>query len=372
MRRWIKGLIIAAACAAVAAGGWYYASGQRPAFERRSAVSPTVSIPVQRATLTRSLSFSGKLSPVRQATLTAPAATRVVEVGASDGAFVREGELIVAFDDTQARLSYLQAQRDYEQSRLEATPAVIEEKLISLDLARRNYEATKITAPFSGVVSGLTLRPGDAVSNGATVAKLIDLSSYQVTVDISERDLGYISPGQTVYVTVTALPGLRLTGRVERVGWEPSSSGDVVTYPVTVVIDDAPSSLRPGMSAQVDIVIQEARDVLAVPLEAVAEAGPLAFVTRVTPQGGEEVVQVTTGMSDGRYVEIRSGLAEGDRILVNNYALYQTLFEGDAPQAAAAIRGAVQAGRFAGGPGGFAPAAPVAAPGIAIRGGGGS
>lgn len=313
---------------ALAGGAWYYASGQRSSPERLR-VSPTMAIPVQRTSLVRTIAVTGKLRPVREAELAAPSGGRVAEVHTRDGASVEAGELLVTFDETQARLSFLQAQRDYEQARLEATPSIIEEKRLSLEVARRTLEETKLVAPFPGIVSGLSLLPGDHVGSGTVIAKLIDPSKYQVTVEISERDLRHVSPGQSVIVTVDALPGLRLAGRVDRIGWEPSGSSELVTYPVTVLVDAAPASLRPGMSTQVDIVIEEARDVLAVPLEAVAEVGPRAYVTRLTPQGVEEVVEVTTGMSDGRYVEIQSGLSEGERILGNNYALYQSLFEGE-------------------------------------------
>lgn len=354
-----KGLLIAFLAIVVAGGAWYYASGQRSSPGRQQ-VSPTMAIPVQRTSLVRTIAVTGKLTPVREAELVAQSAGRVVTVHTRDGASVEAGELLVTFDETQARLSLLQAQRDYEEARVDSTPGVIEEKRLSLEVARRNFEETKLTAPFAGIVSGFSLLPGDHVGNGAAVAKLIDPSKYQVTVEISERDLRYVSPGQSVIVTVDALPGLRLTGRVDRIGWEPSASSDIVTYPVTVVIDEAPGSLRPGMSTQVDIVIEEARDVLAVPLEAVAEFGPRSFVTRLTPQGAEEAVEVTTGMSDGRFVEIRSGLSEGDRILGNNYALYQSLFEEGAQPASA---------RGGGRPtGGFGPA-PSAGAGVVLRGG---
>lgn len=85
------------------------------------------------------------------------------------------------------------------------------------------------------------------------------------------------------------------------------------------------SRLRPGLTVQVEIVIEEAHDVLVVPLAAVVEDGPIAYVTRVTADGKEEVTPVQLGMTDSNWVEIRSGLNDGDRVLMNNYQLYTNL-----------------------------------------------
>lgn len=83
------------------------------------------------------------------------------------------------------------------------------------------------------------------------------------------------------------------------------------------------AELRPGMSVQAEIVIANAENVLVVPIASIVESGAEQLVTRLNADGVEEVVAIETGLTDGLYVEVVSGLSEGDRILTNNYALFQ-------------------------------------------------
>lgn len=104
------------------------------------------------------------------------------------------------------------------------------------------------------------------------------------------------------------------------------------------------SQLRPGLTVQVDIVIESVENALVVPLAAVVENGPIAMVTRVTEDGKEEVVQVQTGMSDNVWVEIREGLTDSDRVVMNNHALYTSLTGGSGGRQGGGPSGAVFVG----------------------------
>ncbi|MFS8572047.1 MAG: efflux RND transporter periplasmic adaptor subunit [Clostridia bacterium] len=329
MRRWIWVLL-----GVIIIGGGLYAwasTARTSGGARQAAVQQRMYIPVERSTIVRTLSYSGSLEPAQDETLTAGSAGWIKEVRVAKGDRVKAGDVIARLDDTEAQLELMRARREYEQAKMESPAIVVEERRLALLSAERRLSGTAVTAPFDGVVVDLYVREGDSVTSQAQIARLVDVSSYKVTLTVDQNDLVNLAVGQDVFVRPDAFRGMVLVGRIEEIGFLPTSTDGTTTYPVVIRIDASQAEeagfagLRPGMSVEAEIVIASAENVLVVPIASIVEAGRQQLVTRVGPDGTEEVVEIETGLSDGLYVEVRSGLSEGDLIVANNYLLFEQI-----------------------------------------------
>ena len=196
----------------------------------------------------------------------------------------------------------------------------------------------RVKAANPGLVSGdctASATIGNYTSYGRTAVKvgtgsnssnalcaIYDLSYLQMTLNIDELDIDNVAVGQVVNITSDAKEGQTFTGVVTRVSVVGTTSGGTTTYPVTVRIDDT-EGLRPGMNVDAEIVLSSADDVLAVPSLAV-NRGNTVLITADSPSAvnaldqeapeGYVYVSVETGVSDDSYIEITSGLQEGDTV----------------------------------------------------------
>lgn len=196
----------------------------------------------------------------------------------------------------------------------------------SLENAQDRLDDYMVTSPITGTVVEKTVKAGDNVGTGSnsnnTLCIIYDLTYLEMTLNIDELDIDNVEVGQTVNVTSDAKEGQTFTGVVTKVSVVGTTSGGTTTYPVTVRIDDT-DGLRPGMNVDAEIVLSSADDVLAIPSLAV-NRGDTVLVTSDSPSAanaleqeapeGYAYVQVTTGVSDDSYIEITSGLQEGDAV----------------------------------------------------------
>ncbi len=196
----------------------------------------------------------------------------------------------------------------------------------SLESAQDRLDDYMVTSPITGTVVEKTVKAGDNVGTGSnsnnTLCIIYDLMYLEMTLNIDELDIDNVEVGQTVNVTSDAKAGQTYTGVVTKVSMVGTTSGGTTTYPVTVRIDDT-DGLRPGMNVDAEIVLSSADGVLAIPSLAV-NRGDTVLVTSDSPSAanaleqeapeGYAYVQVTTGISDDSYIEITSGLQEGDAV----------------------------------------------------------
>ena len=202
----------------------------------------------------------------------------------------------------------------------------IEKAKNSLDSAQDRLDDYSVTSPITGTVVEKTVKAGDNVGTGSnsnnTLCTIYDLTYLQMTLNIDELDIDNVEVGQVVNITSDAKEGQTFTGVVTKVSVVGTTSGGTTTYPVTVRIDDT-DGLRPGMNVDAEIVLSSADGVLAIPSLAV-NRGDTVLVTSDSPSAanaleqeapeGYAYVQVTTGVSDDSYIEITSGLQEGDTV----------------------------------------------------------
>ena len=144
------------------------------------------------------------------------------------------------------------AQKEIEAAQLNVVAAEL-----ALEEASGNLENAELVAPFAGVVAGVNVEPGDAVTPNEVSFVLATLDRLQVrTVDLTELDVARVAAGQSAVVTVDALSDVELKGHVIRVGLQPVDYRGDVTYPVYVELDDAVPELCWGMTAMVEIETQ--------------------------------------------------------------------------------------------------------------------
>ena len=196
----------------------------------------------------------------------------------------------------------------------------------SVENAQDRLDDYSITSPITGTVVEKTVKTGDNVGTSSnsnnTLCIIYDLSYLQMTLNIDELDIDNVEVGQTVNITSDAKEGQTFTGVVTKVSVVGTTSGGTTTYPVTVRIDDT-EGLRPGMNVDAEIVLSSAGGVLAIPSLAV-NRGSTVLITADSPSAanaldqeapdGYVYVQVATGVSDDSYIEVTSGLQEGDTV----------------------------------------------------------
>ena len=194
-----------------------------------------------------------------------------------------------------------------------------------LESTQDSYDNYTITAPISGQVIAKNFKVGDNItkntSNTTVLATIYDLSSLTFEMSIDELDIRKVKVGQKVAVTADAFEDQSFSGTVTNVSLESTYSNGVSTYPVTVTLDET-GDLLPGMNVDGVITLEEANGVLAIPVDALMR-GNRVYVKdeTVTEQQGPvpagfRSVEVETGLTNDSYVEIKSGLSEGDVVYV--------------------------------------------------------
>ena len=244
-------------------------------------------------------------------TLTAQAAGTVTSINVQEGSEVAKDDIILGLSGDDLTESIQSAS----------------ESLRSAEISMQNLQDTMnnytITAPISGTIIEKDAKVGDAVKTGDTLCIVYDLSYLEMSINVDELQISSISVGQQVQITADAVPDKTYVGTVTRVSMKGKSDGGTTTYPVTIRIDDT-DGLRPGMNANAEIVVAEAKNALVVPNAAVVR-GSYVLVTKDSPSAanadtameapeGFVYVPVKTGVSDDDYTQIVSGIQEGDTI----------------------------------------------------------
>lgn len=198
---------------------------------------------------------------------------------------------------------------------------------ISYEKQTEQLEDYTVTAPITGTIVDKNYNAGETSEANQVLCSIYDLSYLTMTLSVDELDISDIAVGQTVTITADAVEDRTYTGTVTKVSVAGTSSGSATTYPVTIRIDDT-DGLLPGMSVDATIELAAAQDVLAIP-SAALNRGNTVLVTADSPsaaggtlveattEDGEDYysVEVTTGVIGDSYIEIVSGLQEGDTVV---------------------------------------------------------
>ncbi len=244
-------------------------------------------------------------------TLTAQAAGTVTSINVQEGSDVAKDDIILGLSGDDLTESIQSASESLRSAEI---------SMQNLQDAMNNYT---ITAPISGTIIEKDAKVGDAVKAGDTLCIVYDLSYLEMSINVDELQISSISVGQKVQITADAVQDKTYVGTVTRVSMKGTANGGTTTYPVSIRIDDT-DGLRPGMNANAEIVVAEAKNALVVPNAAVVR-GSYVLVTKDSPSAanadttmeapeGFVYVPVKTGVSDDDYTQIVSGIQEGDTI----------------------------------------------------------
>lgn len=344
-------VVVIAACAG---GGWYYYHTQQQA-QQQAAVETAQ---VERMNLTSKVSATGTIRPVDSVEVSPKITARISQVLVKENDQVTAGQTVATLDGKDYQAKYDQAQYkvtntrlDYERYKtlydqgagtkqtLDNAEYEYKTALSNLSAAESDLAETTITAPMSGVVVGEPKPAGTMAvqgnSNPTVIMRIADTSKKQIMAKIDETDIGNIKVGQDATFTVDTYTNQTFTAHVSKISqtdtsntWDTngtssssssssSSSASVIYYYVTLDVDDPDDVLRLGMTARVEINTAEKEDALVVPIAALKTNDNGSYVLRVNASGQTEQVPVTTGIYSDEYVEILSGLSEGDRVSVS-------------------------------------------------------
>ena len=281
-------------------------------------IAPQMVTSVERGDLKKTVSTSGYLQPADEKALAFSLNGEIEEVLISEGKRVTEGEALVRLEKSQQEYNYLKAKNTYELIKTSGSESEINEQELNFQIANKNLEDTTLKAPFSGLITNVSVKPDDYINSGSEVAYLIDDSSYEIEVAVNEIDSLEIIVEQEVIIILDAFPGREFSGRVREIHSYTQNVNGVVTLPVTVQLDKTDKQFKPGFSALVEIIIGKAEGELLVPISAILDRKGRQMVVKVV-DNKPVFTPVKVGFSDGVYTAIKEGLIEGEEIVINVY-----------------------------------------------------
>lgn len=281
----------------------------------------------------------GGFTAFEQGTMTSNLSGKLEKLYIKENDIVKKGDIIGTFskEDINNQLESLQTSVDNAKDSMDNAKNSIDDAKTALNDEKDSLTDYQITSPISGQVIRKDKLTGDTIKNSAQTSALCviyDLSAVTFEMFIDELDVMKVKTGQKVSVTADALDGQLFEGVITNVSLESTSSGGVTQYPVTVRINET-GQLLPGMNVTGEIAVEEVKDVLAVPVDALvrgdvvyvrnsgepeatvgAEKAPGGTVKSTVPDGFQEVT-VKTGLTDGDYIEIISGLSGNEEVYVS-------------------------------------------------------
>lgn len=359
----------------VAAGGLY---------ARRSGDAPQVVAEIAtRGTIVSAVAATGTLQAVTTVEVGTQVSGTVQVLNADFNSIVRKGQVLARLDPSlyqsaieQARANLARAEADLErlrvaaadstsklqrarelaarqlipaadldsadvtvrsaQAQVRSAQAQVTQARASLTQAQVNLDKTVITSPIDGIVISRNVDIGQTVAASLQAPTLYriaaDLAQMQLKASIDESDLGRVTRGQAVTFTVDAYPGETFSGTVDQIRLNPVVESNVVTYAAMITAPNPGLKLKPGMTANLTVVVAQRDGVVRIPAaalrfrpndEVLKALG--ATVPAAQRQGAGLVWQpvgtsiaplrIRTGISDGTYIEVMEGLAEGAQVV---------------------------------------------------------
>lgn len=283
--------------------------------------------------LSQETEFLGSFSPNRVVEVRPQAGGQITQLPFEEGQSVGAGRLMAKIDDEQLRyqIEALQVTLEGHQNDLvryenlvkgDATPAVnLERTQLSIRATqaqikqlRKQIANTTVTAPFSGIVTEKLVEKGSVVSVGAPIAKITDISSLKLVVEIPEKDINRFRVGQSIPIETDVYPSVRFTGRVSMVAAE----GDAAhKYPIEIKVPNVgKNQLKAGMYGTIANTDRLKSQTLSVPRQAILGSAkqPQIYVV----ENGKAVLKtVEIGATTNEYYEITKGLKTGDQVITS-------------------------------------------------------
>ena len=346
-RRTIIGIGVLAAVLIASGVYWYMESS---AAKKTAQAVETVT--VQRMDIKSTVEATGTIRPVDSVEVSSKITARISSVLVKENDTVTAGQVVATLDgkdyeakrdqaqyrvtNTRAkynRMSYLESIGAKSKSDLEDAEYNYDTAQSTLEEANSDASETIITAPISGVVVGEPKTAGTMAVQGSdnptVIMRIADLSKKQIKAKVDETDIGNIRIGQEATFTVDAFTDKKFTARVSKISqtdvtnsWDTSSSSSsassstsVIYYYVTLDVDDPENLLLPAMTARVVINTADRNDALVVPLSTLKTDAAGSYVLVLQEDGTQETRYVETGIYSDEYVEILSGLSEGEHVV---------------------------------------------------------
>ncbi|MCI0695094.1 efflux RND transporter periplasmic adaptor subunit [candidate division KSB1 bacterium] len=257
----------------------------------------------------------------------------VKEWKARKGQFVKKGEIIALLKDDVIRASYEAAEAQFKLAQLnyEKQKQVFNDQSISeiqyknaeysrdaaraqADLMKARWEHTQIKSPINGILDDRFVDEGEFAPSAVPMAHLVNTSVVKILAEIPELHAGAITLGTPVSVTFDAVPGDTLRGKISFAGKTVSPSNR--TLPVEIFLNNSQGKLKPEMVAKVRVVIANRDNALLISENVVLQVDKNKLVVYVENGGKAAERVVKLGGRQGNLVEIVSGLAPGDKVIV--------------------------------------------------------
>jgi len=335
--------------------------------------------PLKKQNIMEIISASGEIQPKVKVNVQSDVIGRIEKLYFKEGDFVKKGQKLVelekeaylfqrdqakaAIASALANLKVAEAQLEEAEAQKKRISALLEENLISkeiYDQTEANYKSalarveaskeeikrlekylneaedklrkTTILSPLDGKVVDLILKEGEVVISGtpnipgSTIAIIADLSQILAEVDVVESEIAKVSLGQKAKITVDAFPQKELEGVVEEIGESAFKKVDVNYFKVKIKITENFDELKPGMTSKAKIYVEEKKDVLAVPSQAIQDVKGEKFIF-ISENGKAKKVIVTTGIQDNINTEISCDIKEGSLVVTGPLRVLKELEE---------------------------------------------
>lgn len=228
-----------------------------------------------------------------------------------------------------AKLSYENAKTSYELTKnvvinetensaragIESADAGIQQAKAALDIAANNLNNCSVTAPISGYISAKNVTKGQMVSPGVSIFTIANPSSVEVEINVTESVIPLIKEGGKAVVDVS---GAKVEGAEGTVSsFNPVKNAATGLYSVKVSIPNDNGKLKDGMIASITLVTEEHSKVITVPTSAIMQSDDDGYYVYIANGNEAEKVSVETGIENGEYTEIISGIKDGDKVIVD-------------------------------------------------------
>jgi RND family efflux transporter MFP subunit len=320
--------------------------GRKKAVTTLTPAIPVKTTAVARGVISEVYKTTGIVEANQEAKVSAKIAGRISQVRVKLGDFVRANRVLIELEpddlqneNHQAQASLSQAQAKLKQSRdnfhrlqqlyqqqaisrqefeqaqteLDIDTNQVKQAQATLALNENQIKNTRIIAPFNGYIGEVEVTQGEVVNPGVPLLTIADLSQVLVTINLSDSYIGRIRRGQTAQIGLSAYPGAVFSGKIIRIA--PIANENTKTFPVKIVLANPGQKIKSGMLAEVRFNFNERKDVLKIPINAVVDEIGAKSVF-VVAKGRAIRKSVTLGISDGKMVEIVSGLTGTERVVI--------------------------------------------------------